>query len=357
MSTVPEDLAGASTAACKRQNLRVLVTGSGARGLAVGTMIWLRRSRSFDVKIVAVDASPTAVGRFVADRFYVVPRASNREYLTAIEAIIAAEHIDVVLPLLDAELPILSELKEKQNVAVASPTRLVVELCSDKGRLLSTLYREGLNPTPAFIALDPSDVREAVISMGYPERQIVAKPRRGSGARGIWLITERFDSETEIMGRSFMRSCTLSEFCVRAHDWLAEFVLAPFIEGEHYTVSCLNTKDTLVIVPIRREAFEPGITWAGEVVRHPAVIERVTQVVTRLKIGPCVNVQLVWDGENVVIYEINPRLSTTSTICAAAGINLADALLHFALGVSYIPDDVRWGLRFSRYAADLVGVE
>jgi carbamoyl-phosphate synthase large subunit len=131
----------------------------------------------------------------------------------------------------------------------------------------------------------------------------------------------------------------------------------PLLTGDHYTVGCLNLGDTPHVVPIRRDSFTPGVTWAGQVVHETAVIARVTRVAKALDLGPCVNVQLAWDGDAPGIYEINPRLSTTSSVCAAAGLNLADALLHHSQGRAFMPGSIAWGLRFSRYAADLIDQE
>lgn len=130
----------------ERGSLRVLLTGCGARGLAVGAVQSLRRSRSFDVSVVGVDAAPTAVGRYAVDRFHLVPRADDPAYLRTIEALIRSEQVDVVIPLLDAELPVLATLDRSGHAVLASPSPLVLELCGDKSRLLSELYEQGLNP-------------------------------------------------------------------------------------------------------------------------------------------------------------------------------------------------------------------
>jgi carbamoyl-phosphate synthase large subunit len=350
-----DGIPGLADARRGRTELRVLMTGCGARGLAVGTVAALRRSVSFDVEITGVDASPSAAGRFVVDRFHLVPSAHESGYLAEIGRLIGEERIDVVLPLLDAELLKLSTLPAKYDVVLAAPCLPVLELCLDKGSLLKELYARGLNSVPAFTPSDTDQLASDASMLGYPAHPLVAKPRRGSGARGIWLLCESGDDDEDLFGRSPLRKITLAEFSRRAANALREFVLMPFADGEHYTVSCLNLRGALVIIPVRRDSFDPGITWAGEVVEHAEVIDHVRAVVKDLGLGPCVNVQLAWDGHRSVIYEINPRLSTTSTVCAAAGVNLADALLHDCQTRTYHPGPVRWGLRFSRYAADLVG--
>jgi carbamoyl-phosphate synthase large subunit len=351
-----DGIPGPADAGRERRRLRVLMTGCGARGLAVGTVAALRRSASFDVEVVGVDASPSAAGRFVVDRFHLVPRAHESDYLAEIARLVLEERIDVVLPLLDAELLKLSALPVKYPVVLAAPRLSVLELCLDKGSLLKELYARGLNPVPACTPTDAGQLASDALALGYPVHPLVAKPRRGSGARGVWLVCEQTGDDDDLFGRSSLRKITLAEFGRRAANVLREFVLMPFVEGEHYTVSCLNSRGSLVIIPVRRDSFGPGITWAGEVVEHTEVMGHVREVVKDLGLGPCANVQLAWDGRRSVIYEINPRLSTTSTVCAAAGVNLADALLHDCQARTYQPGPVRWGLRFSRYAADLVGM-
>ena len=62
--------------------------------------------------VLAADASPLAPALYAADKYFIVPRIDDSDYLDRVLSICEAENVDGILSLIDPELEILAKNQE-----------------------------------------------------------------------------------------------------------------------------------------------------------------------------------------------------------------------------------------------------
>lgn len=332
-----------------RQKAAVLVSGVGAAALGPGALENLREATHIEITTVGMDANPAAVGRHFADRFEVVPFGGDSEYAKVVEALVVEMGIDLILPLGDGDLVPLLEIGARMNIPVAAPNLAVTSAALDKGLLLERLHRSNPDAIFARVARERAEVAEAAREAGYPDTAVVVKPCFGTGARGAFVLSAQADRRKFLFERSALPELTLEWYVEMLPETFPPLVVSPRIEGVEYTVTCLTSAESRLTVPLRRERFSPGVTTAGAFDRRHDVIEACEALVEEMGIVPICNIQLVHDGEQPRIFEVNPRLSTTGVIWARAGLNLPEALVLDGLGMPVPTGSFDWSLRFERY--------
>ena len=153
--------------------IRVLFTGSGRR---VSLLRFFRRSGErlgFKVELHAADAAVTAPTWEVADEVHQVPRADDRAFLPAVAEICRDCGIDLVVPLIDPELPVLASGRqeiEETGADLMLSERATVEIASDKLRTWEHFQRNGIR-APRTLDLQSDQMP---LDVAFP---LVLKPR------------------------------------------------------------------------------------------------------------------------------------------------------------------------------------
>ena len=78
-------------------------------------------SKEYRIKLnlVAVDADKLGAGLYMVDRDYVVPKADNKKFIPELLKICKKEKIDVLLPILSYEIPVIIKNKKRfENIGV-----------------------------------------------------------------------------------------------------------------------------------------------------------------------------------------------------------------------------------------------
>jgi carbamoyl-phosphate synthase large subunit len=278
---------------------RILVTGAG--GAATPHLI--EHMRGLGMYVVAADADAEAAGLLLADKGYVIPFANTPAFLPAIRRICAAERINAVVPLVDEELLQCCDLREA-GIFVLAPTADFIATCLDKLALMERLRGAGI-AVPAGVCGD-----QAFAGLRFP---LIAKPRTGRGSRGVRMLARAEE----------------------AHAYLADaapagILIQEFVDGVEYTVSVVVSPagEVHAVVP-KRIIAKRGITRLAATERNPAIEQVCVAVQQALRADGPFNVQLKVDAKSGVpmIFEINPRFSTTVTLTMASGIDEVAGLL------------------------------
>ena len=86
-------------------------------------------------KLIAVDCSKLAPALYIADKYYLVPRINESNYIKVIKDICVNEKISAILSLIDPELSLLAkhvdDFNEIGTKVIVSPYE-ACELCLDK---------------------------------------------------------------------------------------------------------------------------------------------------------------------------------------------------------------------------------
>jgi carbamoyl-phosphate synthase large subunit len=307
---------------------KVLVTGAGAL-LGQGIIKSLQRSDR-EYEIVAVDPSPLSPGLFWAHRGYIVPLATDPDFVPAIEQILAREHPDIVLIGTDVELPVFAEHRTRleaeflTTILVSSPE--VVRIANDKYETYVSLRNAGLNP-PASVLPESARLQDLIDTVGFP---LVVKPRIGARSAGVSLVHDEAELRSAIEGRDGL---VVQELAGEASQ---EYTSSVLVFGGMPTASIVMRRD-----------LRDGNTHRAYSKSFPELNEFVRRVAERLQpLGP-VNFQFRTDRNgNPRIFEINARFSGATPLRALVGFNEVDLCVrHLLFGEPAVtPQNIREGV-------------
>jgi predicted ATP-grasp superfamily ATP-dependent carboligase len=255
----------------------------------------------------------------------------------------AADFTLLIAPEFDVILQTRCRWVVESGGRLLGPGLPVVELTGDK-LTLSGYLQAGNVPTPETRLFVPG---EEVPPAFFPA---VWKPRYGAGSQATFLV----HSSREL------RNCPALGLL---EGWHGEALLQPFVPGRPASVAFLTGPHCRIpLLPSAQRLSEDGrFHYLGGSVPLPAELHgRAVAVANRaLETIPdlrgYVGVDLVLgdaeDGSTDTVIELNPRLTTSYVgIRALATSNLAEALLHVALGTE-IPS-LSWRSGTAHFDAD-----
>ncbi len=343
-------------------DLTVLVTGSGAPGIA-GTLYSLRNN--FDgrrVTTIGTDIQDEVVGRYLCDKFYKISRPSSQEYLPQLLSICEKERIDVLLPQNTAELPVLAEHKnefESTGTKVAISSKKGIDLANNKYELMKLAKTVGV-PAPRFhLVRSQEDLERRAGDLGWPKRPVVIKPPVSNGMRGLRVIDESLDQRHLFFAEKpsgvhvkmdYLMSVLGSSF--------PDLLVMEYLSGEEYTVDALKA-EKLVVIPRKRDLIKTGITFNGTVEKNEEIIEHSERLSRETDLKFAFGFQFKLDDKGTPkLLESNPRIQGTMVLATFAGANVVYGAVKHAMGEEVPEFDVAWGTRILRYWGGIgVGAE
>ena len=127
-------------------------------------------------------------------------------------------------------------------------------------------------------------------------------------------------------------------------------------EGDEYTVDvlCDNDCHPVYIVPRKRLSVRDGKSTQGIVVKHDGIEKMVKHLcaVTNFR-GP-INIQCFCDSKQLLVIEVNPRISGGMALAFAATENWVPLMVSMLNNTTRIsPKPVKYGLKMMRYYAEV----
>lgn len=168
--------------------MNILILSAGTRNKIVKYFV---KTLDGTGKVIATDMSNLAPAIYEADKHYIVPKMTAPEYLDVVLDICKKEEITGVLSLIDPELSLLSENREKFEAigtTVIGSSYAPCEMSLDKFQMYSWLETHGYRCAKSYMDKDAfyADVDAGVIT--YP---VFVKPAKGSASISISKVYDR----------------------------------------------------------------------------------------------------------------------------------------------------------------------
>lgn len=170
--------------------MNILLLSSGSRNKIVQ---YFRKTLAGKGNVICTDMSNMAPSIYEADKFYTVPRMTDPGYLDVILDICKKERIDGVLSLIDPELSLLAENKEKFTEVGTRVIGSSYELCEmslDKFEMYNWLSSHEYKCAKSYM---DKDQFFADVEAGRGKYPVFVKPSRGSASIAISKV---YDKET-----------------------------------------------------------------------------------------------------------------------------------------------------------------
>lgn len=291
--------------------ITVMVTGVGAI-IGYGLLRSLRASMP-DVRLVGTDIYSDAVGRAWCDTFEQAPYTANPDYLDWLHRTVERHQVDLIIPGIEQDVHQFSDHRERilgfgSRLVLNNPD--LINLSRDKWAMHERLLAlHDTSRIPSYLVGDYAMFAE---QLGVP---FILKPRHGYASKGIVRIGSQADFDVHKIRLG--------------HHLMAQPIVGS--DDEEYTVAVFGdgTGGVCASITLQRRLASDGSTSKARVRED----ERLDEVVSRLcthfcPVGPT-NLQFRRDGEYWKLLEVNPRVSSTTSMRRAFGYNEA------AMSVAY----------------------
>jgi len=277
---------------------RILFTGGGGAGNeALCRLLSDRYETHFaDADVQAMDPS------IPEDRRHQIPFANVPDFGKTLCELFQTLEIDLLVPGVDEELPVVAELVEEGRLKALLPPKLFVNTHLDKFSSMKHLGELAPKTMPA----------EDAENIGFP---CIVKPRRGRGSRGVSVI----NSPERLAG-----------YLAFSDAGRGDCIAQELGKGREFTVMmAADSAGTLrAVVPVE-VGIKRGITLRAGTCRDEAIEAACRKVHAADPVAGCYNIQLIREKDGrILIFEINPRVSTTMCLGVAAGVNPIELFLQ-----------------------------
>lgn len=294
----------------------VLVTGVGAI-MGYGILRSLRATGR-KLNLVGLDIYPDAAGREWCDIFEKAVPVANADYTDFLCGVINRHRVDLVIPGIEQDVIRMSqdhEILSKCGARFALNNPDLVRLSSDKWLTHNKLKSFGFPTIPTVLAEDPDwDFDRITESFGLP---LLLKPRSGYASKGIVKVTSRNDFD-------FWRPQYY-------HTGLIQKIVGR--DDEEYTVGVFGTGDGNADsrIVLQRRLAQDGSTAKARVRFDTALDNVVNNLVAHLLPVGSTNFQFRRHEGTYFLLEVNPRVSSSTSIRTAFGYNESEMTLDYYL--------------------------
>ena len=264
-------------------NKRILVTSCGGDiGQSIGKIL-----NELNYETFGLDMSSKNAARFIFNHFDTGLRVNNKNYLSSIADYVNKYNIDAIIPVSEVELRFYTRI-ERQEIPF-NPSKLIManrfarQIGLDKSKT-NNFLKDNKLPYPQIYTSSDSNII-------FP---LVAKPKTGSGSKNIFIVND--NEEMLFLSKKY-----------------TDLLFQEMLDGQQGEFTCClfktPTTDLRTII-FKRELYS-GFSGYGEVFENKIINTLLSALADLLKLNGSINVQLRLHKGQAVVFEINPRFSST----------------------------------------------
>lgn len=294
------------------RQLTVMFTAAGAPQ-AAPLVRHLKSNGEMPVVTVGVDMRPDAIGRYLCDRFYQIPPAGQDNYQEVILNIIERESVNVLFNCSERDAPELAKLQKQaldRGCHIMVPELSAILRSSDKLNLYQELCGHLMVQVPRYRAVSTvAEVEKAACDLGYPDNNVVIKPRREKGSRGILIVSDNADPASILkMPRAAPPVLSLSQFKrVMDTEQFEQRIVMEYLTGDEVDAMAVTSNGVTHFVSIKqRQSSVSGLSRRQTTISDVNIRQAVESVCAHFSFSYTVAVQFI-GGK---LLEVNPRPST-----------------------------------------------
>ena len=319
------------------RKLKVLVTTVGGM-TSPDILKALKYQDEFEITLYGTDAFQYAVGRKFVDEFYVSPNSGEDElkFVEFIDEVARRQNIDVIIPCGNEDNLALAKFRTKLNTKIMVGDYDDLICAYDKGKVYDSLKAKFPAYAPKYFIVNKyEDFIAAVGSLGFPEYKVAVKPRFGRGGRGVYILSNDFDSD-RIFKSKPMNEYPFDFFSnlLKTKDEFEDLIVMEYLSDPYYSLYSLSENGhNLFTVNHIREWGNASQTFRGKVY-YDENLERVASgIIETFNLTYTNNMELATSTDNrIVLFDLNPRIGASSGIDKEIGFNFPLSSMKLALG-------------------------
>jgi carbamoyl-phosphate synthase large subunit len=284
-----------------------------------------------DSKIIATDCSNTAPALYFADKQYISPKITDKNYLSTILEICKKESIDAVTTFIDPEIEILAknrEAFESVGAEVLVPYLDTAKLCYDKFEMYRYLVQNNIATIRTYgdICSFKFDYENGTCK--FP---VFVKPRTGSASIGARKINNYiqliniFESENDLI--------------------IQEFLDGQDIDADIY-VDTISHKAVSIFT---KRKLESKIGGANKTIsfKDKELFKVIEVAISQFRFNGPIDIDFFYKDGQYYLSEINPRFGGAYLHAYGCGIDFIKLIVNNLRGIENEP-------QFGDYDEDVV---
>lgn len=295
-------------------SLNILILSCGTRNKIVQ---YFKKELSGKGLVYATDCSELAPALYDADKYFVVPRMNEEGYLDVILDICIKNEVSAVLSLIDPELSLLSEHKDKFLEIGTTPIVSDledIEMSFDKYSFYEFLKKNGIKTMKSYVKKDVffKDVENGKID--YP---VFVKPVKGSASINISKAMTK--EEIELLF---------------AHN--DNLMIQEYIDGTEYGADVyvdMISKKTVSIFVKEKIKMRAGETDKAVSVVDEELFDLIEQFIDKSNFNGVLDIDIFKMGSEYYISEVNPRFGGGYPHAYECGINIPKMIINNLEGI------------------------
>lgn len=268
--------------------MNILILSAGTRNKIVQ---YFKKETTGNGNVIATDMSVLAPAIYEADKYYIVPRMTDKGYLDVILDICKKERINGVLSLIDPELSLLAENSDRFadiGTTVIGSSYALCEMSLDKMQMFEWLSQHNYKCAKSYMDKDTfyEDVDAGRIT--YP---VFVKPARGSASIAISKV---YDKETLEL--------------LLSHD--DELMIQEFLDGQEIGADVYIDTISGEVVSIftkKKLKMRSGETDKSVSFKDEKLFELITDFVKKAGYRGQIDIDIFDINGEYYISEVNPR--------------------------------------------------
>jgi len=266
--------------------LTVLVSGIGGD---IGQSV--ARALNDDFRVLGCDMDAGATTRLFVEKFFCVPSVNEKmAYLDKIAIILNREKIDIFIPISESEITLLNGERRwvsGVNAKVLLNNQKVLDVFLDKLQTAIFLQDHGWKAPKSTLLRDI--IRE---EWNLP---VIVKARNGCGSKSVRKVVDN-------LTLSYLRGIDQGDLVIQ--EYIDEK------EGE-FTTGVFSDGSKTASITFRRRLGFGGLSREVELVQDPKMEALARDIAKQIGLVGSINIQSRRSGGDNVIFEINPRFSST----------------------------------------------
>lgn len=306
-----------------------------------------------EIRIVGINCDDAALLRKGVDAGYIVPRITEPDYISCVMDICKKEKVDVILPFITAELPLMAQVKEffdRNGIKVSVASLDSINAVNDKVAL-GDKYGD-LMPRQRIVK-NVFDIYSFAHEINYPHKPMCCKLPNRCGGLGFCIIDEERGRDLTIVNKFGQNKYITFEMLLTYYHRLDDdLILQEYEEGTDYSMCILADNGKLLHgLGFEASLMSFGSAMFAKIAFNQEAYDIAKRIVedSGLDGNACFDFILKPDG-SVKLLEVNPRLSATLPFIARAGLNLPYLRCRQLLGydVENVELKINYDLKMSK---------
>ena len=321
----------------------------------------LRKNGERNIRIVGADMNDDPTILQMMDAMYQVPAAADPSYTDRLYEICVQEKVDIIMPIMSAELPGLVADKERfaQIGTIVSVSNLEsVMIANNKYRLYQFMKDHGMS-MPRFTRIDKADDLEAAFRyVGYPESPVCVKATELSGSRGIRIVDpskSRFDILFSEKPNSLYITYEELDTILHEKEEIPELLVMEALPGAEFSIDLVADHGKILYMAARQSnSIVASIPMEATLFHDEEAYRIAERVVELLRLDGNADLDFKYDRNGrPVLMEMNPRLAATMEIFMQGGMNLPYLRIKQLLGEELPKCEIKTGVKMKRRYAEM----